>query len=129
MSLYPDENRLVADIRARFPAEAALIDQRLEEQGWGDTDFEDIPHLWVEAFADQASAAIKRKDAAALRAQTGFIAERYRAAPDTLCAIVDVAYAENIMCGTDGAQKRWAWQHISFEIRELYRQMWGDPTN
>ncbi|NHZ95969.1 hypothetical protein [Massilia sp. CCM 8734] len=128
MNLYIDENRLVSSIRVRFPEEAALTEQRLAGQGLDPAERNEFPHMWVEAFADRITQAIKRRDIAAIRAQTGFLAEQYRAAPDALRSIVDVSYAENIMWDASDEEKAWAWEFIAADIRQLYEQMWRKPT-
>lgn len=127
MNLYADENDLVTNIRVRFPAEAALTDQWLLAQGWDPEEPGGIAYLWVEAFADRTTDAIKRRDGGGVRAQTGFLADQYHAAPDILRAIVDVSYAENIMWDASDEDKAWAWEFIAVEIRQLYAQMWGNP--
>lgn len=128
MNLYIDENRLVGNIRARFPAEAAQTGQWLEERGWNRAAHDDIPHVWVEAFADRIGEAIARKDGAAIREQTAFLADQYLAAPEALRSIVDVSYAENILCNASPKEKAWAWKFIAVDIRRMYVRMWGKPA-
>ena len=117
---------LVAGLRSRFPADAALTDHWLRERGWDPTD-DNTALNWVEAFADRTTEAIKRRDAEVVRAQTNFIAAAYRAEPDALRTIVDVSYTENLMWDASASDKRWAWQFIAAEIRQLFTEMWGDP--
>lgn len=119
---------LVAALRLRFPAEASFIDHWLRERGWDPTDA-NTALTWVEAFADRTTGAVKRRDAEAVRAQTNFIAAAYRTEPDALRTIVDVSYAENLMWDSSDADKQWAWRFIAPEIRELFTEMWGDPTS
>lgn len=118
---------LVAELRARFPADAAVTDAWLRERGWEPAD-DDIPFIWVEAFADRTTDAIKRRDADTVRAHTHFIADAYRVEPDALRAIVDVSYAENLMWNASAADKQWAWKFIPDEVRQFFMAMWGDPT-
>ncbi len=63
-----------------------------------------------------------------MRAQTSFIAAAYRAEPDALRVIVDVSYAENLLWDCGAQDKRWAWRFIAADIRQLFVEMWGDPT-
>jgi hypothetical protein len=128
MHSYIHENRLVHRIRAQFPAEAALTDRCLAERGLERAQHDEFPHLWVEAFAARITEAIKRKDGAAIRAQTAFLADQYLAAPDALRAIVDVSYAENIMFDASEREKAWAWKFVAAGIQRLYEQMWRKPT-
>lgn len=119
---------LVVALRSRFPAEAALTDHWLLERGWDPTE-DNTALFWVEEFADRTTEAIKRRDAEAVRAQTDFIAAAYRAEPDGLRTIVDVSYAENLMWDSSDADKKWAWEFIAAEIRQLFTDEWGDPTS
>lgn len=127
MNFYVHENHLVNEIRARFPDEASLTDDGLIARGWNPADQDGTAYTWVEAFADRTNAAIKRRDAAAVVAQTGFLAEQYRTARDSLCPIIDVAYAENLMWDADNADKAWAWEFIALEIQQLHASLWGSP--
>ncbi|HEX8615149.1 MAG TPA: hypothetical protein VF800_28030 [Telluria sp.] len=128
MNVRIDEKILVSNIRVRFPSQAALTDQWLAQRGWKIEDHNDLPYMWVEAFADWITDAIKRRDVAGIRDQTGFLADQYRAAPDALWEIVAVAYAENIMWNASDEEKAWAWEFIAREIQQLYEEMWRDPT-
>jgi hypothetical protein len=119
---------LVAALRSRFPAEAALTDHWLRERGWDPTD-DNTALTWVEAFADRTTEAVKRRDAEAVRAHTNFIAAAYGAEPDALRTIVDVSYAENLMWDSSAADKQWAWGFIASEIQQLFIGMWGNPTS
>jgi hypothetical protein len=119
---------LVAALRSRFPAEAALTDHWLRERGWDPTD-DNTALTWVEAFADRTTEAVKRRDAEAVRAQTNFIAAAYRAEPDALRTIVDVSYAENLMWDSSVSDKQWAWSFIAAEIQRLFAEMWGAPSS
>jgi len=96
MTLRDKEIGLVAALRSRFPGDAALTDQWLRERGWDPAD-DDTALIWVEAFADRTTDAVKRRDAEAIREQTAFFAAAFRAEPDALRTIVDVSYAENLM--------------------------------
>ena len=128
MDMYIAENRLVSNIRARFPEEAALTGKWLAERNWDPAEYDDYPHTWVEAFAGRITEAIKRKDSAAIGAQTGFLADQYRANPDALLSIVDVSYAENMMWDASDEEKAWAWEFIAADIQQFYLQMWRKPT-
>ena len=127
MTFRDQEKGLVAALRSRFPADAALTDQWLRERGWDPTDG-NTALTWVEAFADRTTEAVKRRDAEAIREQTAFLAAAFRAEPDALRTIVDVSYAENLMWDVSADDKRWAWPHIAGEIQQLFTRMWGDPT-
>ncbi|WP_426341500.1 DUF7674 family protein [Pseudoduganella sp. S-14] len=118
---------LVAALRSRFQTEAALTDDWLRERGWDPAD-DDTALNWVEAFAERTTEAVRRRDAEAVRAHTNFIAAAYRAEPAELRTIVDVSYAENLMWDSSVEDKKWAWIFIAAEIRQLFTEMWGDPT-
>ena len=118
---------LVAEIRSRFPKEAALTDHWLRDRGWEPND-DNTVYIWVEAFADRTTEAVTRRDAEAVRTQTNFIAAAYRANPTALRSIVDVAYAENLMWDSTTDEKQWAWGFIAEEIRHFFSEEWGDPT-
>lgn len=127
MTLRDQEKVLVAALRSRFPADAAMTDKWLRERGWDPTDG-NTALSWVEAFADRTTEAVKRRDAETIRQQTTFIADAYRAEPNALRTIVDVSYSENLMWDVSVDDKRWAWPHIAGDIQRLFKQMWGDPT-
>lgn len=105
-----------------------MTDHWLRERGWDPTD-DNTALMWVEAFADRTTEAVTRRDAEAVQAQTNFIAAAYRAEPDALRTIVDVSYAENLMWDSSASDKQWAWGFIAPEIRQLFTEMWGDPTS
>jgi hypothetical protein len=126
MARHPNQ-RLVEGLRSRFPAEAAQTDQWLRERDWDPT-ADDVSFIWVEAFADRTMEAICRRDSEVVQAHTNFIAAAYRAEPEALRTIVDVAYAENIMWDVGRDDKVWAWELIAAEIRQLYEAMWGAPA-
>jgi hypothetical protein len=115
---------LIGRIRARFPSESAKTDE------WVIARFgslEDMPHVWVEAFADRTSDAIRARDARLVMEHTEFLSAQYRHGSEHVRQLVDVAYAENLMWNMDGASKVWAWSHISPTVKDLYEQMWGVP--
>ncbi|WP_443098493.1 DUF7674 family protein [Telluria antibiotica] len=58
---------------------------------------DDVSFTWVEACADRTTEAIRRRDSEVVQSHTNFIAAAYRAEPEALRTIVDVAYAENLM--------------------------------
>lgn len=121
------EDRLVADIRVHFPEEARITDDYMRERGWEPGE-QGTAYSWVEAFADRITEAIRRRDGQAVRAQTSLVAAAWRAEPEALRTIVDVAYAENIMWDANHEEKRWAWEFIAEDIHALYCDCWGDPT-
>ena len=127
MNLRNANQSLVAALRSRFPAEAALTDDWLRERGW-DPAADNTALNWVESFADRTTEAVRRRDANAVLAQTEFIAAAYRAEPEALRTIVDVSYAENLMWDAGADDKRWAWTFIAPEIRQFFADMWGDPA-
>lgn len=127
MNARNPNSSLVTALRSRFETEAALTDHWLRKRGW-DPANDDTALIWVEAFADRTTEAVRRRDSGAVRAHTNFIATAYRAEPDALRTIVDVSYSENLMWDSSAEDKRWAWMFIAPEIRQLFTEMWGDPT-
>ena len=115
---------LVLRIRKKFPEAALLTDQWLIARLWKP---QDAPYIWVEAFADRTSEAIRAKDAKLVREHSDFMSAEYRQGSKIVRDMVGVAYAENIMWELDGAAKTWAWKHLSQDIRLLYQAMWGIP--
>ena len=128
MKSYINENSLTASVKARFPAEAVLTDEWLIQRGWDPAGQDGMAYVWLEAFADRTTEAIFRRDAPSVQTHTEFIADQYRAAPEALRAIVDVAYAENIMWNASDDDKAWAWQFIALEIRQFHEAVWGHPA-
>ena len=127
MNVQNPNESLVAALRLRFPEEATLTDNWLRERGWDPTDGNTALN-WVEAFADRTTDAIKRRDAEAVQAQTNLIAAAYRADPEGLRTIVDVSYSENLMWDASVDDKKWAWEFVAAEIRQLFTAMWSDPS-
>jgi hypothetical protein len=127
MNVNNSNVRLVDKLRSRFPVEANLTDHWLRERGWDPT-ADHVSLNWVEAFADRTTEAIRRRDREAVQAHTNFLAAAYRAEPEALRTIVDVSYAENIMWDANAEDKAWAWRFIAADIRQLYKDIWGDPT-
>ncbi|MGO4380731.1 DUF7674 family protein [Pseudoduganella sp. RAF53_2] len=120
-------SRLVDKLKSQFPAEAEITDHWLLERGW-DPNEELVALNWVEAFADRTTEAIRLRDSEAVIAQTNFMALAYRAEREVLRTIVDVSYAENLMWDASPEEKVWAWEFIALEIRLLYAETWGSPT-
>ena len=119
-----DVTEFVNRVRARFPREAALTDVWLAERGW---EPQESPHIWVEAFADRTTDAVRAENWDLVEAHTGFIAELLRHGSDAVEKLVDVSYAENLMWDLAQPEKVQAWPHINAAIRQLYEQMWGAP--
>jgi len=128
MSANMDEEteaqELVLRIRKKFPAEAAKTDRWLVERLWKP---QEVPHIWVEAFAERTSEAIRAKDAKLVKEQSEFMSVEYRQGSKVVRDMVNVSYVENIMWNLDGSAKTWAWKHLSQEVRQLYHAMWGTP--
>lgn len=127
MKSYVEENQLVSKIRARFPKESATTERWLVKQGFDDAEIEDMAYGWLGSFADRTTDAAKLRDALAIREQTGFLAEQYRDGSAAIQAIIDVAYAENILWNANDNVKAWAWPYIATEIRQLNEAFWGAP--
>ncbi|MDR7267831.1 hypothetical protein J2X20_000460 [Pelomonas saccharophila] len=117
---------LVDRTRTRFPEEALATDQWLRERGWAP---EEMTFMWIEAFADRTSEAVKRRDQAAIAAHTEFMAKEHRQGSESVRSLVDVAYAENLMWDLDISDRVWAWPHIARTVRALYEAMWGVPED
>lgn len=118
-----EQFEVIRRIRARFPDEARQTDAWLVDRGYdsGQT------YAWVEAFADRVAEAVRALEGSKVRAHTDFMAGEYRAGSEHLRALVDVAYAENIMWDLEEPEKVWAWSYIAEEIKMLYESMWGIP--
>ncbi len=82
MRPYGAQNNLVKSIRARFAAESEVTDQWLIERVWDPANEDISAYTWVKAFADRITEAIRQNDAEAIQAQTGFLADEYRANPE-----------------------------------------------
>lgn len=115
--------RVVAAVRAAFPAEAAAADAVLEQHG-----YEDAPYIWLERFSQFTTDAIKRGDFS-LASQHLVLLSRLLAAGDELTArCIDVAYVESLMWDVgDEKLKREGWRLIPDNLRALYVAMWGHP--
>ncbi|KQV46309.1 hypothetical protein ASC95_27310 [Pelomonas sp. Root1217] len=85
--------------------------------------------MWIEAFADRTSEAVKRRDEAVIKAHTEFMATEHCQGPESVRSLVDVAYAENLMWDLDVSDRVWAWPHIARTVRALYEAIWGAPRN
>ncbi|WP_143762918.1 DUF7674 family protein [Ramlibacter tataouinensis] len=82
-----------------------------------------------EAFADRTNEAARAGNWSAVKDQTEFMATEYCNGPDCVKALVDVAYAENLMWDLDNATKTAAWPYVAKEVRDLHERMWGDPSS
>ena len=126
MDADADAQELVERTRTRFPEEALITDQWLRERGWAP---DEDPFVWIEAFADRTSEAVKRHDEAVIKAHTEFMATEHCQGSASVRSLVDVAYAENLMWDLDVSDRVWAWPHIARTVRALYEAMWGVPMN
>jgi len=126
MDADAEARELVERTRTRFPEEALITDQWLRERGWA---LDEVTFVWIEAFADRTSEAVKRHDEAVIKAHTEFMATEHRQGSESVRSLVDVAYAENLMWDLDVSDRVWAWPHIARTVRALYEAMWGVPKN
>lgn len=121
---YSDEKGVVARIRERFSDEANRTDSWLRERGW-DALLDDAPHVWMEAFADRTTEAVRARDWNLVKEHTGFIAAECRNGTEAVRRLVDVSYAENLTWDLDDSVKAIAWPSVAKKVRELYEQAWG----
>jgi hypothetical protein len=112
----------VRRIRARFPNEAKRTDVWLAERG---RDPSEHLHMWVEAFADRTTEAVRSGDWALVHEHTSFVSNLLHEGSEAIRKLVDVSYAENLMWNLEQSMKIKAWPHIDPSIRHLYEQMWG----
>ncbi|MBI3229834.1 MAG: hypothetical protein HYZ45_06550 [Burkholderiales bacterium] len=127
MSDDAEIQKLIAEIRDRFPAAAHETDECLVARG---CELEDLPiysSLWVEAFADRTTDAVKKCDADVVVQHTNLIAKHFLAGGDEVRKLIDVSYAENLMWDASEGEKLWAWPFIAGEIQRLYAAIWGVP--
>ncbi|MRV70222.1 hypothetical protein GJ700_00615 [Duganella sp. FT92W] len=122
--VYPDEKGVVARVRERFPEEANRTDGWLRERGWDDL-LDDSPHIWMEAFADRTTEAVRARDWNLVKEHTGFIAAECRNGTEVIRRLVDVSYAENLMWDLEESEKAVAWPNIAKELRDMYERAWG----
>ncbi|WP_154668056.1 DUF7674 family protein [Pseudoduganella violaceinigra] len=120
---YLDEKDVVIRIRNRFPGEADRTDAWLRERGWDDLN--EVPYVWIEAFADRTSDAVRLADWNMVIEHTKFLAAEYRKGSDAVRKLVDVAYAENLMWNLGAEDKTAGWPNIAKEVRALYEKTWG----
>ncbi len=121
---YSDEKRVVVRIRERFADEANRTDSWLRERGWDEL-LEDAPHVWMEAFADRTTEAVRARDWNLVKEHTEFIAAECRNGPEAIRRLVNVSYAENLMWDIEDSAKAIAWPYVAREVRELYEEAWG----
>jgi len=117
---------LVQRLRDGLPEAAAATDDWLSRRSWLASGHAGV---WLEAFTDRSSEAIRRRDAAALTAQTRFIAAEYLHGPEPVRALIASAYAENLMWDLDALDRVWAWPHIDATLQALYALRWGAPQD
>ncbi len=108
-------------IAARFPNEAEIVDARM-------VDYDaDAYEMWLETFCDTTNAAMSKRDEKAVIAHLSFVSQQLARADEDMLRAIDVAYAENMMCGLDVETKRWAWPLVPANLKRLYVAMWGEP--
>ena len=127
MATYEEEKEVVRRIRRRFPEEARRTDQWQMDRGWEPCELDEVPHLWVEVFANRTTEAARAGDWSAVTEHTEFMATEYRNGADPVKKLVDVAYAENLMWDLEDAAKIVAWPHVATVIQDLNERMWGSP--
>jgi hypothetical protein len=108
-------------IAAQFPEEAAATDARMEFFD------DDAYETWLERFCDTTNEAIAHRDEQRVRAHLSFMSQQLEIADDDMRRALDVAYVENLMWNLDLEAKRWAWHRIPSNLKQLYRDMWGQP--
>lgn len=127
MSATPEEQKLVSEIRERFPDAAIVTDQWLSERGFDQHDLLKMTYAWIEAFADRTTDAVRNRNADVVRQHTNFMSERYLAGSEAVRGLIAVAYTENLMWNVGDEEKAWAWPNIVGEVRRLYAELWGAP--
>jgi hypothetical protein len=115
---------LVRRIRSRFPEDSSATDSWLIDRG---CELAELTHIWVEAFADRTSDAIRAKDSTKIREHTEFMSNELQRGSEQLRHFIDVAYAENLMWDLGNPDRVWGWPYISPAVRELFQNMWGAP--
>lgn len=125
MDRYLHEKQFIASLRQAFGTEAAATDQWLMERGWEEDLLLELPHHWLEAFAEQTNDAIARRDSETVKRHTEYMARGYLQGGDEVKCFIDVGYAEHLLWRSDAAEKAWAWPQIAAPVRALYEEMWG----
>jgi len=108
-------------IAARFPSEAEVVNARVIDYD------HDAYEMWLEMFCDTTNAAMARRDETLVRAHLTYVSQQLAKGDGDVVRAIDVAYAENMMCGLDVKTKRWAWPLVPANLKRLYVAMWGEP--
>lgn len=112
-------------IRRQLPNEAAETDDLMRERGFDAC--EELGTLWVEALADVVNARIRQRNQQAIEDQFQFFSEQFDRGSKAIRKCIDAAYVENLMCGLDAEDKKWAWPQLPGNLKNLYIATWGDP--
>lgn len=114
---------IVAEVRAAFPLDAAVID-RLMKQDYFDVD--ESPHIWLEHFSQHTTDAIVAADYAVAEAHLKFMSGLLEGADEETIRCIDVTYVESLLWDiSDQKIKAKGWGLLPEKIRSLYVEMWG----
>lgn len=116
--------RLRAVLSYRFAAEARDIDAQMLDDFYDG----DAHESWLERFCDKTNAAIARRDEAMVLAHLSFMETQLDDCDEACRQAIDVGYAENLMWNVDSEAKRWVWPLVPKNLKQLYVDMWGEPT-
>jgi hypothetical protein len=116
--------RLVARIRDVFPTEAALVDRRLQGDGFV---VDEAPYIWVEHFSQRTTDALKGGDLATFQAHLKLLSTVLASADEPTTRCIDVAYVESLMWDVkDQTVLRQGWRLIPTNLQALYVALWGE---
>ena len=114
--------RIKKAVADRFPSEAEVVDGQMEYFD------DDAYETWIERFVDTTNEAMAKRDEPVVQAHLSFMSQQLAATDEEGRRAIDVAYTENLMWNLDPEAKRWAWPRIPANLKQLYIDMWGEPT-
>jgi len=114
--------QLVEKIIAAFPDDSAVVDARVQSQGF---EPKDAPYIWIEQFSQLTTDALKAGDTTKARSHLQLISGLLDSPDGASANCVDVAYVEPLMWNMSEEEKKQGWLAIPQNLRNLYVAMWG----
>ncbi|WP_019865347.1 DUF7674 family protein [Methylovulum miyakonense] len=118
--------KFIDEIRDKFPDVSIQIDKWMLRQGLEPED----KWYWdmMEAFSQATTDAIKNSDEQLALSHLSFVSEKLKIASKIEEEFIDVYYVESLMWDIKDKEKlKWGWSLIPENLKELYKETWGEP--
>ena len=118
--------KFIDEIRDKYPDVSRKIDKWMVHQGYEPED-KMYPSM-IEAFSQATTDAIKKQDKEASLSHLNYMSGKLKTASKVEEEYIDVYYVEPLMWDIkDKKILKWGWSLIPENLKELYKEVWGEP--